>query len=200
MTLVLLMHARLRGGAVPEDLARLLRRLPYAKRLELERREPGARCASLAGLWLALEGATRMRGRAVDVALLRFPADGKPYIDGGPHFSISHGLQHVAAAVCNTMEVGFDLEEIEAVSGDSMEARQKLRRWTATEAVLKAAGRGLREARLVELDNQLATGTLAAAGFRLKPVEISSDVVAHLATTAAIDSVEVVECSLPGHA
>ena len=117
MTLVLVMHARLRGGAVPEDLALLTQRLPYAKRLEIERREPGARTASLAGLWLALEGAARLRGRAVDVASLRFPADGKPYLEGGPWFSISHGLQHVAAAVCDSVEVGFDLEEVNSRAG-----------------------------------------------------------------------------------
>jgi phosphopantetheinyl transferase len=182
MTLVLVMHARLRGGAVPEDLALLMERLPYAKRRDLDRREPDARSASLAGLWLALEGAARLRGRAVDVASLRFPADGKPYLEGGPYFSISHSLQHVAAAVCESVEIGLDLEDVGPISGDSSEARQKLQRWTATEAVLKAAGRGLREARSVDLDESLATGMLAGVLYRLTPVEISTHVVAHLAT------------------
>jgi phosphopantetheinyl transferase len=176
------MHARLRGGDVPDDLALLMERLPYAKRLDLERREPGARTAGLAGIWLALEGAARLRGRTVDVASLRFPADGKPYLEGGPHFSISHSPQHVAAAVCESVEIGLDLEDVGAESGDSMEARQKLLRWTATEAVLKAAGRGLRDARSVELDDTLATGTLAGVLYRLTPVEMSTHVVAHLAT------------------
>ena len=63
-----------------------------------------------------------------------------------------------------------------------MEARLKLQRWTATEAVLKAAGRGLRETRSVELDNLLENGTLAGLRYRLWPVEISTDVVAQLAT------------------
>ena len=182
MTLVLVMHARLRGGAVPEALALLMERLPYAKRLDLEQREPDARSASLAGIWLALEGAARLRGHALDVASLRFPQDGKPYLEGGPHFSISHGLQHVAAAVCESVEIGLDLEDVDAGSGDSSEARRKLQRWTATEAVLKAAGRGLREARSVELDESLATGMLAGVLYRLTPVEISTHVVAHLAT------------------
>jgi phosphopantetheinyl transferase len=191
------MHARLRGGDVPEDLALLIERLPYAKRLDLERREPGARSASLAGIWLALEGAARLRGRAMDVASLRFPADGKPYLEGGPHFSMSHSPQHVAAAVCESVEIGFDLEDVDPISGDSMEARQKLQRWTATEAVLKAAGRGLREARSVELDDTLASGTLAGVLYGLTPVEMSTHVVAHLATPAVIESVEVVEVASP---
>ena len=198
MALVLVLHARRRGDAATEALTRLLGQLPYAKRLELERREPGARIAGLAGLWLALEGAARLRGREVDVASLRFPPDGKPYLEGGPYFSISHGPQHVAAAVCESVDIGFDLEEVGAASGDSSAVLHRLRRWTATEAVLKAAGRGLREARSVELDNLRESGMLAGVRYRLRPVEISTDVVAHLATLAPCESVEVVEWSGPG--
>ena len=191
------MHARLRDGAAPEALASLMARLPYAKRLDLERREPGARGASLAGLWLALEGAARLRGRAADVASLRFPADGRPRLAGGPFFSISHGLTHVAAAVCESLAIGFDLEEADAGPGSSHGVREKLQRWTATEAALKAAGRGLREARAVELDALLATATLAGARYWLSPVAIATGVVAHLAAPAAVESVEVVELDLP---
>jgi len=191
------MHARLRDGAVPEALALLLARLPYAKRLDLERRESGARSASLAGLWLALEGAARLRGRAADVASLRFPADGRPQLAGGPFFSISHGLAHVASAVCESLEIGFDLEEADAGPGSSHGVREKLQRWTATEAALKAAGRGLREARAVELDALLATATLAGARYWLSPVAIATGVVAHLAAPAAVEFLEVVELDLP---
>jgi len=198
MTLVLVMHARLRGGAVPEDLTLLMERLPYAKRLELERREPGGRSASLAGIWLALEGAARLRGRPADVASLRFSTGGKPCLEGGPYFSISHSLRHVAAAVCESVEIGFDLEEVGTGPGDSSKGPKKLQRWTATEAILKAAGLGLREARSVELDDSLVTGTLAGERYWLRPVEISTDVVAHLATFAPCESVEVVEWSGPG--
>jgi len=175
-------------------------RLPYAKRLDLERREPGARGASLAGVWLVLQGAVLLRGRAADVASLRFPADGKPRFDGGPFFSISHGLSHVAAAVCESLEIGFDLEETGAGPGDSHGVRDTLRRWTAAEAALKAAGRGLREAQAVELDALLATATLAGATYQLSPVVIARHVVAHLAAPAAVESVEVVELALPATA
>jgi len=198
MTLVLVMHARLRVGAVPEYLMLLMERLPYAKRIELERREPGGRSASLAGIWLALEGAARLRGRGLDVASLRFPAGGKPYLEGGPYFSISHSLHHVAAAVCESVEIGFDLEEVGTGPGDSGKGPKKLHRWTATEAILKAAGRGLREARSVELDDSLVTGTLAGERYWLRPVEISTDVVAHVATFAPCESMDVVEWSGPG--
>jgi phosphopantetheinyl transferase len=197
MTRVLLMHARLRGSAVPEALASLMARLPYAKRLDLERREPDARSASLAGLWLALEGTARLRGRAADVAALRFSADGKPHLAGGPFFSISHGLTHVAAAVCESTEIGFDLEEADAGTDGSQGVREKLQRWTATEAVLKAAGRDLREAGAVNLEALLATATLEGMGYWLWPVAIATDVVAHLAAPTAVESVEVVELDLP---
>jgi phosphopantetheinyl transferase len=197
MALVLVLHARPRG-AVTEALARLLGQLPYAKRLELERREPGARSAGLAGLWLALEGAARLRGREVDIASLRFPPDGKPYLEGGPYFSISHGPQHVAAAVCEAGEIGLDLEEVGELSGGSSAALHKLRRWTATEALLKAAGRGLRAARSVELDNLLENGALAGVRYRLRPVEISTGVVAHIAAVVPLESMQVVEWPVPG--
>jgi hypothetical protein len=103
----------------------------------------------------------------------------------------------VAAAVCESLEIGFDLEEADAGTGRSHGVRQKLQRWTATEAALKAAGRGLREAGAVELDASLATATLAGARYWLSPVTIATGVVAHLAAPVAVESVEVVELDLP---
>ena len=126
-----------------------------------------------------------------------FRLDGRPQLAGGPFFSISHGLTHVAAAVCESLEIGFDLEEADAGPGSSHGVREKLQRWTATEAALKAAGRGLREARAVELDALLATATLAGARYWLSPVAIATGVVAHLAAPVAVESVEVVELDLP---
>ena len=88
--------------------------------------------------------------------------------------------------MCESVEIGFDLEDVDPISGDSSEARQKLQRWTATEAVLKAAGRGLREARSVELDESLTTGILAGVRYELTPVEMSTHIEAHLATQSRL--------------
>jgi phosphopantetheinyl transferase len=204
MAHVLVLHARL-DNSVPgtgfsgaERLATLLERLPYAKRLEIEGRDPAGRQASLAGIWLVLEGAALSGGRAVEAGALRFPVDGKPHCIGGPCFSISHGATHVAVAVSEDVEIGFDLEELGPESPGGGDPRPRLERWTATESVLKAAGLGLREARKVELDLSLATGRVAGMNFQLTPLAIAPDVVAYLAAPEPIQAVTVRTIELPG--
>ena len=75
--------------------------------------------------------------------------------------------------------------------------RRRLERWTATEATLKAAGRGLRDLRLVALDESRAMATLAGEVYRLAAVTMAERVVACLASSARIEAVEVAETILP---
>jgi len=194
---VLVLHSKLPAGPCPAGLELLLTRLPYAKRLELEGREPDARCTSLAGIALALRGMTAMLSGPVDPGQLSFPAEGKPCLPGGPGFSISHSGPHVGVALCRGGEPGFDLEQLEAGAGAQVANRSRLARWTATEALLKAAGRGLRDAPQVDLDASLRTGALGGASFSLVPVEIADDVVAFLATVtpSSVVRVEQVDAS-----
>jgi phosphopantetheinyl transferase len=193
MTHVLVLHARLLAGPDPGPLAPLLARLPYAKRLELEGRDPQARNASLAGLALVLRGAEVLRGGPVDPGALRFPAGGKPTLPGGPSFSVSHSGVRVGVALGTDGEVGFDLEELDPASREAGAAGARLARWTATEAVLKAAGRGLGDARAVDLGESLQDGRVGGASFHLVPVAIAGDVVAHLAAEVPVTSVSVQE-------
>lgn len=195
---VLVLHALLPPGPCPEGLSRLLAGLPYAKRLELEGRGPEDRCASLAGIALALRGIATMRLGPVQAGELRFPGGGKPFLPGGPSFSVSHGGQRVGVALCADCEVGFDLEQLGVLAGDLGASSSRLARWTATEAVLKAAGRGLRAAQDVELEETLRTGRVDGMSFHLLAVEISNDFVANLATeqAASLVRVEEVEASV----
>jgi hypothetical protein len=193
MTRVLVLHARLRGTPDPGALEELLERLPYARRLELGRRDPPSRYASLAGLALVMRGVEILRGGPCDAGQLRFPPGGKPQLPQGPSFSISHGGTRVGAAVSEEGEVGFDLEEVDAASQVACAATARLERWTATEAVLKAAGRGLRDARAVELGEWLQQGRVGGASFHLRPVTIAPGVVAYLATVSPVTSVPVEE-------
>ena len=112
---------------------------------------------------------------------------------GGPGFSVSHGGARVGVAISAAGELGFDLEEFDPAANDCAATMARLARWTATEAVLKAAGQGLRDARAVELDESLQVGRVGGASFRLMPVAIADDVVAHLATDAPVTSVRVEE-------
>ncbi len=193
MNHVLVLHATLAAGPCPAGLAPLLARLPYAKRLELEGRESEARYASLAGIALALRGMATMLSAPVDPCRLSFPAGGKPCLPGGPSFSVSHSGSRIGVALCFDCELGFDIEEFDAPAGELAASRSRLARWTATEAVLKAAGRGLRDARDVDLADGLLAGRVGGESFHLVPVEIAHEIVAHLATGRPAGRVQVEE-------
>lgn len=169
----------------------LLAALPYGRRLELEAREPEARRAGLAGISLALVALARLRGSPVRAADLAFPQGGKPVLPGGPDFSISHAGTAVGVAALPAGAVGFDLEPL-VVASD----RARLERWTAIEAVLKAAGRGLRDAAAVEFSSALDAGRLAGREYRLQVVDAGDGYVARLATASAAVRVEVERADL----
>ncbi|MBK7902095.1 MAG: hypothetical protein IPJ97_03430 [Proteobacteria bacterium] len=137
MTDAITSHTRL-PSSCPSWQESLLQALPYAQRLELERREPGARRASLAGLGLVLVGAAHVTRQEFPPQAFTFPPAGKPRLASGPYFSISHSRSAVACIVCADADCGIDIEDrTEAEEGATV---AKLQRWTATEAALKAAG------------------------------------------------------------
>ena len=191
MSDVLVLHAALPGLEALPAAAGLLARLPYARRLELERRDAAHRLAGLAGVALVLDGASRLRGRPADIAQLRFPAGGKPRLEGGPRFSISHSTTRVAVAVCERCEVGLDIEDAGGVRARSLE------RWTAIEAVLKAVGAGLRETGSVRLDDDLRSAMFADRRVHLLPLALSPGCVARLAAFDELTSIAVEEVALP---
>ena len=184
---VTVLHAPLPAELPAPRVALLLAQLPYARRLELESRDPAARNASLLGAELLLEGVLRLRGGLLELARLSFPQDGKPMLDGGPWFSISHTASRVAVALSDRCDLGIDLEECSAARPD----RAALRRWTATEATLKAVGLGVRYAREVRIDEQFATAQLRDRVLHLREVDLEPGCVAYLATREPVGEVEV---------
>jgi phosphopantetheinyl transferase len=161
------------GGA-----ASLLERLPYAYRLELERRAAAERNASLLAVELLCGGLLRLRGVRLDPSRLQFPEGGKPRLDGGPWFSVSHARARVAVALSDRCDLGLDLEDIGAAGRDG----EALERWTATEATLKAIGAGIRRARDVQLAEDLATALIDGVTVHLRRVKLAPDCVARLGT------------------
>lgn len=193
MTEVMVLHAALPGHLDAARAAWLVSRLPYARRLDLEARAASDRNASLLGLELLCSAAARLRGAEVDLSRLRFPAGGKPVLDGGPYFSLSHAATRVVVAVCDRCDLGIDVEDL---GGDATGWRMTpdaLARWTAVEAALKAAGSGLRESARVHIAPDGATAVLDAVQVQLHRIALGPDCVATLATREPVVTVRVEE-------
>jgi len=197
MNEVLILHSSLAGARGDARADALLMRLPYARRLELARRGPDARLASLAGVALALAGAARLRGRPVEPGQLKFPASGKPGFADGPCFSVAHSLTRVAVAVSEDCELGLDLEDTFGSAPYDAGPTRRLERWTAIEAALKAVGAGLRSADQLRMAEDLATASLGGIDINLQRVEIEADCVARLATLARTVDVTVERIPVP---
>lgn len=177
MSEVIVLHASLGGSFDAGRAALLLERLPYARRLELERRDAAARAASLRAFELLLAGIERLRGAVPDTSLLRYPEGAKPTIQGGPWFSVAHSALHVTVAISDACDVGIDVEDVPS----GADAR-RLARWTAVEATLKAAGSGLRRAPDVHVAPDLASARFDGREFLLQRAALAPDCVAHVAT------------------
>jgi hypothetical protein len=197
MNAVLILHAPLTAAGDEVLADALLMRLPYARRLELARRDPDARLASLAGVALALAGAARLRGRSVEPGQLQFPANGKPGLAGGPSFSVAHSATRVAVAISDDCAVGLDLEDSTAAAPGDDRATRRLQRWTAIEAALKAVGAGLRSAGQLRMAEDLATASFAGIEINLQRVDIAADCVARLAMLGPIAGVTVEQIPVP---
>jgi phosphopantetheinyl transferase len=181
MSEVIVLHALLDGSFDADRAAFLLARLPYARRLELERRDAAARAASLRALELLMDGIGRLRGAVPDPSRLRYAEGAKPAMQGGPWFSVSHSASHVAVAISDACELGIDVEDL-APGADE----RQLARWTAVEATLKAAGSGLRRAMDVTVAPDLASARLDHREFLLQRAALAPGCVAHVATERAV--------------
>ena len=186
MCRVIVLHASSSGHAAPEWDRAWLPRLPYARRLELESRDPQSRHMSLMGLQLLFEAVGHLGCGGVTPGDLRFPEGEKPRLTGGPYFSISHTTQRVACAASLDCDVGLDHEDF---TGHDAPAR--LKHWTAIEATLKAAGAGLVRAATVEVDAELSSSRLDGARYHLVPLDLGPGAVACLASRARPDAIEV---------
>jgi hypothetical protein len=173
--------------------AALLECLPYAKRLDVERREPAARQASLAGIALALVLIERLAQRRVRAGELQFDSSGKPWVPGGPFFSISHTAGRVACAASLDLDCGLDVEAQDARSVLDLRSIDRLRRWTATEAALKSAGLGLRDAKSVQLSADGSTALVQGVRHHLVELSLAPGIFGHLAAPGPIDDVKVEE-------
>lgn len=158
----------------------LLLSLPYARRLLLTSRTEPGRHASLAGLALALLAAERITGRPFAPRAFQWSPEGRPALLDGPGFSLSHSTTRVACCAMAGAGCGIDLEDLPAAADAA--TVQKLWRWTAREAVLKAMGLGLRAANEVTVDDAIAWGSIRGERYALQPLTELPGVVGHTAS------------------
>ncbi|WP_143009145.1 4'-phosphopantetheinyl transferase family protein [Pedobacter terrae] len=125
----------------------------------LKKRDWISALSSMAGL-LLLEKALSNMGLLRLINSIKISAYGKPYLDNGPAFNISHSGKYVACAVAEISSIGLDVEEIRDIEiseyrevfspsewrliKDSKDWKSQFYRyWTTKEAVVKANGKGL---------------------------------------------------------
>ena len=156
---LILYHTDLRGEWPASAARSFAARLPYLRRLAAAADDAPTR-ASLAGVALALRALTRVAGDTVHAGELVFAQGQKPVLApraalvagdawrawqpgaagrspsmAHPDFSISHAGHWVGCAAVSAGRVGFDVE----LGEDA-----RITRWVAQEALLKAAGEGMR--------------------------------------------------------
>lgn len=139
-------------GALPDDVKERLARMRFDK----------DRWALLLGRALLAVG-LREYGCGNGISMLSrvsYSAYGRPFLSGGPEFSISHSGHYVVCALSDEGRVGIDLERVRPIdpaeftshltaqersrieaAGDA--PAELLRIWCAKESAIKADGRGL---------------------------------------------------------
>jgi hypothetical protein len=176
---VIVLHAEQPPGAAPSWQSALLQALPYARRLQLERRDAVTRGSSLAGVALALFGAAQLRQGVAGIRELEFVGDDKPTIAGGPWFSVAHSGAFVCCALSQDVDPGIDVEM--CADESDLALLKKLQRWTAIEATLKAAGQGVRHAKAVALEADLMGAGFGGVHYRLQTLALRRGLVCTLA-------------------
>lgn len=103
----------------------------------------------------------RLLGREAEV---RHRPDGSPYLEGGPHISISHSRHAAAVALSDESGIGIDVEEDRTAQLAAVAPRvltpaelavyapsRLLEAWTIKEAAFKAASLPLADLRAIDI-------------------------------------------------
>lgn len=120
-----------------------------------QRREQALRFKHTLGQFCCLKSWLMLNAMHIGEMEFLYNEHGKPYIEGGPFFSISHCKEGIAVAI-DDQPIGIDIEAIRNVDQDLVlrtmneeEQRQIhsnrdfTRLWTQKEAILKMEGTGI---------------------------------------------------------
>lgn len=132
--------------------AEVQRMLPL---VSAQRREQALKYKHTLGQFCCLKSWLMLSAMHIGEMEFLYNEHGKPYIEGGPFFSISHCKQGIAVAI-DDQPIGIDIEAIRNVDQDLIlrtmnEEEQKqihsnrdfTRLWTQKEAIVKAQGVGI---------------------------------------------------------
>ena len=132
--------------------AEVQRMLPL---VSAQRREQALRFKHTLGRFCCLKSWLMLDAMNIGEMEFLYNEHGKPYIEGGPFFSISHCKEAIAVAI-DDQPVGIDVEAIRNVDQDLIlrtmneEEQQQIhsnrdftRLWTQKEAILKMEGTGI---------------------------------------------------------
>ena len=126
----------------------------------------------------------------------------------GPDFSITHASGRAVCAVAPPgVAIGIDLESADSVQPESLRlvttARERQQvdaggltataLWTCKEAVLKAAGTGIRAVREVEIDG--AMGHHAGRAYHLTRLDLDRNLLLTIATTTPVSGYRIVQAA-----
>ena len=119
-----------------------------------QRREQALRYKHTFGRFCCLKSWLMLQELIGQMPEWQYNEHGKPFIEGGLHFSISHCKEGIAVAV-DDEPVGIDIEAIRHADEDlikrtmneqerqNMDDRAFTRLWTQKEAIVKAQGTGI---------------------------------------------------------
>ena len=140
MNRVILASSQLQGALPAAQRERLRAQLPYARKMRMSM-DASRQSQTFLGLALACRLLGAVNGGPIQPSALRFAREGKPYVPGGPDFSIAHTGEWVLCALADDGTVGIDVEESSPTHADPA----ALALWAAKEATVKAAGATLAE-------------------------------------------------------
>ncbi|MEH6309089.1 4'-phosphopantetheinyl transferase superfamily protein [Olivibacter sp. CPCC 100613] len=131
-------------------------------------------------------------------AIIHYGGSGKPYLEHGPFFNISHSGDMILCGMSNTCEIGIDIErkeqfdfndfrscftakEWECIENSTSPMDKFFWIWTRKEAVIKADGRGLnlKLSKYNVIDHRVFVGTCLC---EINELSIDNRYYAHVAS------------------
>ena len=107
-------------------------------------------------------GAGYLMKKCLPAGEIKINETGKPYLENGPFFNISHSGEFSIIGIHNSREIGVDIEEIDNKQIDAIryvlnqkeqeicEAKTLFQMWSNKESIVKCTSRGIKDIKSVD--------------------------------------------------